>query len=293
MKRVFGRDTVVKIGLIAVTLLSTAIVVSVLGLRFPVRDVVRPLGLTALLGGVAAYYQVRGVREFVSCLGSLAYLVVFCASFVVLMYALAAAGRPLFDDQLLRVDRSLGFQLPEFLAWVRALPTLNRFLEITYDTLLPQTILVIAVLGFRGDNQPLQRFVLRFMACALVTVALFYFFPALGPFATEGYSPTGSQTRVLQHLQAMRTGERTLVTWREAEGLIAFPSFHTIWAILMALAYRRRPVLFAVFGTLNVVVIVSTLTTGWHYLSDLIGGIVVCLFVLASLRPLEKWVYAS
>ena len=290
--RLLSRDAVVKLGLITATAVGTAIVVSALGLHFPLRDIVRPLLLTAVLWAVARYYLGRGVQKFVLCTSSLAYLVMFCASFVVLMYALAATRRPLIDEQLLRVDHRLGFQLPELLAWMKSHPLLDRVLAVAYDTLLPQTILVIAVLGFRADNDALRKFILRFMVCALVTVILFCLLPALGPFAAAGSSPNATQIRTLEQLQAMRSGARTTVTWRDAEGLITFPSFHTIWAILMALAYRRHRIQFAFFGALNALVIVSTLTTGWHYLSDVLGGVVACFLVLTSLRPLEKWVYA-
>lgn len=282
----------VKLGLITATAVGTAIVVSALGLHFPPRDIVRPLLLTAVLCVVARYYLGRGVQKFVLCASSLVYLVVFCASFVVLMYALAATRRPLIDEQLLHADHRLGFQLPELLAWMKSHPMLDRILAVAYDTLLPQTILVIAVLGFRADNDALQKFIMRFMVCALVTVILFCLLPALGPFAAAGSSPNATQIRTLEQLQAMRSGARTTVTWRDAEGLITFPSFHTIWAILMALAYRRHPILFAFFGAVNALVIVSTLTTGWHYVSDVLGGVVVCFLVLTSLRPLENWVYA-
>ena len=44
----------------------------------------------------------------------------------------------------------------------------------------------------------------------------------------------------LIHFDALRSGERMLITWRDAEGLITFPSFHTTWAILMTIAFRRN-----------------------------------------------------
>ena len=79
--------------------------------------------------------------------------------------------------------------------------------------------------------------------------------------------------------------------WKDVDGLITFPSFHTTWAVLLALAFLRRRRLLPLFATLNVIVIVSTLTTGWHYLVDVLGGIAVCLLAVVSLRPLEKRLY--
>ena len=121
-----------------------------------------------------------------------------------------------------------------------------------------------------------------------MTAALFFLFPALGPFTAYGFSPNADQTRYLDHLQSLREGRRLLVTWKEAEGLITFPSFHTTWAILLALAFRHRTRLFAASVFLNTLVVISTLTTGWHYLSDVLGGILVSAIVLVPLSLLER-----
>ena len=288
-----GRDARVKLGLVAVTLAWAIALVAKLQLLFPAADLWRPLGLVVALSAVAVFYKFRSVPKFVSCLTALIFLVVFCGGFVVLMYAIAATNRPLVDVQLARADQALGFHLPAFMAWTGSHRWLDTALRFAYTTILPQTIVVIAVLGFSGDARVLEKFVLRFMVCALVTVALFYWFPAKGPFTVYGYAPAQDQARTLQHLEAMRSGQRKLVTWREAEGLITFPSFHVVWAMLLALAFRRRRWLFRASLVLNVAVIISTLSTGWHYLIDVLGGIAVCLAVLAVLHPLEKWLYAA
>jgi membrane-associated phospholipid phosphatase len=70
----------------------------------------------------------------------------------------------------------------------------------------------------------------------------------------------------------LREGVRTAVTWRGAEGLITFPSFHTTWALLLAWAFRGRPRWFVPSAVLNAAVIVATLTTGWHYFADVAAG---------------------
>jgi membrane-associated phospholipid phosphatase len=281
-------DTRLKLVLTLATVLGAACIITARGLRFPPADSLEPLGLVALLCGVAWFYHQRDVPIFVASLTALAHLVLFCPAFATLMYAVATTHRPLADSSLIQLDQMCGFHAPDVVAWVRDHHALNVVLTVVYDTLLPQTILVIAVLGFSGDRPSLDRFILRFMVCALATLALFYFFPATGPFAAFGFAPGADQARYLDHLQSLREGRRLLVSWRDAEGLITFPSFHTTWAILLALAFRRRPVLFAISAILNAVVIVSTLTTGWHYLTDVLGGILVSVAVLVPLDLLDR-----
>ncbi len=87
---------------------------------------------------------------------------------------------------------------------------------------------------------------------------------------------------ILEHLDAVRSGARTVVSWRNAEGLITFPSFHAIWGVLLILAcfsdrYLRWPMLL-----LNGLMIVATIPAGMHYLTDVITGGAICALVVAA-----------
>jgi len=62
------------------------------------------------------------------------------------------------------------------------------------------------------------------------------------------------------------------------EGLITVPSFHVIWAVILAASARGWVRPFAWF--LNAAVIAATITTGWHYGTDVVAGLLVALLVL-------------
>ena len=66
-----------------------------------------------------------------------------------------------------------------------------------------------------------------------------------------------------------------------------FPSFHTVWALLLVAACPRpfKPV----SAGLNAAVIVATLTTGWHYLSDVLAGVVVYYAVCCLCSTRGYW----
>ncbi len=288
---VAAADMRVKLGLITLTVGWAATMSGRCGLRFTLADVCGWGGLLAGLFVVALYYQQRRRARFATAVEVLIQLVAFCPSFVVLMYAIAASGRPLVDSELTHLDAVLGFRESVVVRWTHSHPVAGNFLATTYGTLMPQTLLAIIVLGLFDDGIALREFILRFMVCALVTAGLFLWFPAAGPFVSQSYQPTDVQSHYLTHLHAMRDGATLALRWKEVEGLITFPSFHATWASLLALAYWRRRVLFPLFAALNAIVVVSTLTTGWHYLVDVLGGIIVCVLVLVSLRPLEKRLY--
>jgi membrane-associated phospholipid phosphatase len=129
------------------------------------------------------------------------------------------------------------------------------------------------------------------MVCVWITFLIFWAFPAEGPFMGFGFQPSAEQASYLEHMRALRAGEYGSFTYRYAEGLVTFPSFHTIAALLCAMAYVHRRLLFFPFAILNAAVILSTITTGWHYLSDVLAGIAVYGAVLAVTRLLEPWLY--
>lgn len=258
--------------LIVGTAAAAAIGMAARGLTLPPADLLQPLLVTLLLGAGAAYYHRRGETQFVLCLTSLLHVTLYSAAFCLLMYTLATTGRPLVDDRLAHWDAACGVHLPSIVQWASRHSSVRVVLEWAYNSLLWQTPLVIVVLGFSGDRRRLEGFVRQFLFGTLICAAVFALFPAEGPFAYYGYETSATQARYLEHLHGLRDGSRTVVSWNGAEGLITFPSFHTAWAILLAWSLRGRGGLGALSAVVNLLVIVSTLTTGWHYFVDVLGG---------------------
>src|SRR5262249_24403227 len=93
---------------------------------------------------------------------------------------------------------------------------------------------------------------------------------------------------ILDHLDALRSHVRTLITWRDAEGIITFPSFHAVWAVLLTAAFWRRGWLFYAIGVLNLAVIAWTVTTGMHYFTDVLAGIAIAAGVIAATRGTDE-----
>jgi membrane-associated phospholipid phosphatase len=67
----------------------------------------------------------------------------------------------------------------------------------------------------------------------------------------------------------------------QGAGIICFPSFHVIWAILCAAAlWGFRPLRIPI-ALLSGTIVVSTMTTGWHYFSDVLAGVVIAVLAIA------------
>jgi membrane-associated phospholipid phosphatase len=283
-----SRDSRLKWILIGLIVCAAGALITIQELHFPPEDAVSPLAIALLLGGAAAWYHWRGETRFVACLNALLHVTLYTACYSVLMYAAATLNQPLIDQDLMRLDEQAGVHLPSIVEWAQSQPQLQRGLQIAYNSLLWQTPLVIVILGFSGDRRSLERFVLQFMLGTGVCLLVFCFFPAEGPFAGYGFAANETQTRYLQHLNELRDGTRTVVTWRGAEGLITFPSFHTTWAMLLAWGTRHNR--WACFPAvlLNLSVIAATLTTGWHYGVDVAGGLVLGILVIAVSHAVNR-----
>jgi membrane-associated phospholipid phosphatase len=118
-----------------------------------------------------------------------------------------------------------------------------------------------------------------------VTLAIFTFVPAVGAYAylrvpAEHYANLAPilTFEQMQHLEAMRNGSWPVI--RDMEGLISFPSFHTVSAILFgwALFPVRKLRWWAL--ALNAALIASTPVQGAHYFIDILGGALVAAYAI-------------
>lgn len=287
-----GDDSRAMVRLTLLTGVFTAVLIAFQGLVFPPADFFEPLATCAILLTLAAFYQtVRPAPNFVLVLKALCVLVAFSTVYSVLMYAVAACGWPLADWMLARCDAALGLSAPEVIRWVNERPTMALVLRLAYFSLIPQTILAIVWLGLTNDRYHLDKFLVRFMVASLITVVGFFLWPAKGTYGPVYELPVPAYCRqCVEHFDALRSGARTLVTWRETEGLITFPSFHTIWAVLLAAAFYGSRRMFWPVALLNVVVVISTVTTGMHYFSDVFAGLLISAVVIWTTkdRPARK-----
>jgi membrane-associated phospholipid phosphatase len=288
-----SRDAALKWGMIAGIVVVDVVLCVWRGLRPAPGTLTPPIVYLGLLGLPAVYYYRRREPRFVSCLAALTQTIAFIASFTFLMYALATFALPLCDARLAAFDGWLGVNVASVRQWAEDHAAVQSIMNLAYGALLFELPVIIIMSGLLGDRRPLETFVLQGIVAALLTAALFLAFPADGPFSFYGYEPSPDQAHYLQHFHGLRSGELRKVTLQEAAGLVTFPSFHVAEALLMALAFRHRRGLFAAFGSLNVLVALSTMTTGWHYFADVLAGLVVGGFSFWLVEACSPWIYGQ
>src|SRR5699024_3462755 len=194
---------------------------------------------------------------------------------------------PLVDAWLARADAILGAPVPAIVSWVQAWPLLNDLSVLVYETFWPQIVVVMLVLGlWLEDFRSLWECVFHLQVTAAITVLISTVTPALGAYAWYGFTSSIDQTDVLRTIHGLRDGSLHQVVLPYVDGIISVPSFHAVVAIVIAFSLRRHPRWFWPFVVLDTLMLLSTLTTGAHYVVDLAGAVVVCC---ASFFVFSRW----
>lgn len=229
----------------------------------------------ALMGYLAF---ARNWRRCALFFGSLGWLFAMSWTTVLAMHYAALGSQPLADDWMIVIDESLGFSMPALQSWMSAHGWIATFFNRIYNLIFLETMMVLLILSVALKRARLTRFVTAFMISLPIVLLAFYAWPAAGPFEAYGIKATEAQTDYLAQLHQLRLGDCSVPS--NPKGLVTFPSFHTAWAILLMYALRDFRRLFAVGVVFNALIILSTLTTGWHYLADVLGGGLVALIAL-------------
>jgi membrane-associated phospholipid phosphatase len=229
---------------------------------------------------------------------------VFCftlfAGVLVFSYLSASLGWPLRDADLAAVDKWIGFDWIEFLRITNSAPNIGYLLALAYKSTSAQLLLLCLFLSLSGKLERLSEIFALLAITALTTLFLNMAIPAAGAYAF--YLPSRemfnhfSELAGMWHYQILlqlRTLPVPELDFSKVEGLVTFPSFHTVLAIITTYGTRDHRYLFIPVACLNAAVIVSTLPEGGHYLIDVIAGVAVAGASIALLPTLRSMLLSS
>jgi hypothetical protein len=262
-------------------------------------DVSSYITIAAASAGLALvglfYEYIRKDPNLSNMLLGTSFLIAFAAAFAVLNYLLLTVAGTRIDTQLAAVDRAMGADWPAMMAFAAAHPRFNYFLFLAYRSVLPQITLVIVCLGCRGRSDDIIAFCLALAAGAGVTVVTWTLFPSFGAFSVYDL-PAVVESRLTLALDShyahalvtlLSDGPRRIAP-NELKGLIGFPSFHIVLAVLNTWYARSWKWIFLPLGLLNLVVFVATPIQGGHHVIDVIAGIAVAALSIAFVARLVR-----
>lgn len=245
----------------------------------------RNYGLVALLvlplAGAALWYDhYRHEPNLSATLGVASFLVVFPAAASLLSYLALTVTGPRIDNLLAQADLALGFRWTEMMLLASEHPFLNAVLNAAYLSVMPQTLLLLFFLGLRGRLEALYGLALALAFGAIIAVTIWTAFPSFGAFsvfdlpdtveAKLGLVLAADYGRILTGMLEHGPG---LITPTEIRGLVGFPSYHTLQALVLFWYARQEPWLRWPSLALNLVVLAAIPVQGGHHLVDMFGGI--------------------
>ena len=278
--------------LILATAILTAAWMRAAGLTLDATSTLTPALSCAGLEFLAMVYSTRRLEpRFAVSLSSLAHIIAFSSCAALLSYAVAATGGPLWDVTFEAIDRSLGLDWLTYLHGLNDRPRLGFVLSLAYQSLMPQMILVVVVLGFSGRLGAVREFVLAFVTAGLVTVLLSGLMPAMAMFVHLGLKPEdfpglnpAAAYVHLAHLSGLRDGTLRSVSLDHMEGIITFPSFHAALGVLFIRYFWMSRITRWPGLALNVMLIAATPIDGGHYFIDVGAGALIAVMAIAAAR---------
>jgi membrane-associated phospholipid phosphatase len=204
----------------------------------------------------------------------MAQLVAFTAACGVLSYLTVTSNFPLIDRYLSAADTAVGFDWLALFNWVQHHPGINRALGWAYESGVFQIFVLLILLTLFGRPERAAEFVWLYITTLLIVVPISWLLPAESAWVHYGVTDRVHAYH-LADFSALRAGKLPEITVARVNGLITFPSFHTALGLILIYVTRGIPFLFPVSLGLNALMIASTLTSGGHYLVDVIAGAAV------------------
>jgi membrane-associated phospholipid phosphatase len=187
----------------------------------------------------------------------------------------------------------IGIESLTAVQWVGKHSGIQLALVVAYNLLLGLVAPALVAPMLQGFYQRGRRYVIAVTFSVLLTAALFALVPAIGPWVVYGFQPTYLQSSTQAALVLLKSG-KTISLDFPSGGIVSFPSFHVALVALSvaALWYIRKLRSLLCLAMLGICI--STVTTGWHYVIDVIGGIGVAAISQAaamwmlSYRPTDQ-----
>jgi hypothetical protein len=210
-------------------------------------------------------------------------------------YPVVALTHGYADAKLQAVDELLHF---DWLVWYSAVANSSALQALgtaAYRSIFITPAVLLAYYGITAQRAEAHRFIFTFWLAAIITLTLFTFMPAVGPFSYLWHAPITympeSELWQPNLIPQLRARTVHIVDLGQLRGLVSAPSFHACAATLYAAAAWRVPRLRWPLIAVNGAMLLSTPVEGTHYLSDILLGmaiagvaLVIVHYAIAAMR---------
>lgn len=241
-------------------------------------------GFALLLSVIASLFNMNLLSGALQAVGMIFYLPIVE---LILGYACMHHAGPVSDPYLIGLDKEMGFDWLQFYHWLETWPRFAGILFYAYLSFWIQFLTLQFLLIFMGFDARSIRMICYFLIITTAATLIGGWFPAFGAFHTFGIDPfVPSAVDPRFGLMSVKQFAKVLhdpgfvVRVDHAVGLVVFPSIHVAAGILFiwatwSLRWIRWPSL-----VLNLLMILSALSHGGHYLSAIVAGCALSVGVI-------------
>lgn len=270
------------LALAAAGIATTALLVGapLLGFRYAFAALAPIVGLIVTLAGVHLFYRLRRPDpRFAALAGAFALFLWVGLIGGFLAQVGLALGRPLNDELFFEASGAIGLDHVRIIEWVVRSPLLVSVLDVAYLATMPILLLGLLRLAVFGQAARLNEFMEQWCLLLTVTVVIATLFPAAGALLWQ--APSEATTQRLPPLagvfhreifEALRSRVDLVIDPDRLEGVLVFPSFHTIMALMIVHAFADSVVLRPLAIGFAGLVVVSTIPIGGHHAVDVVAG---------------------
>lgn len=251
---------------------------------------------SAIRCSLDGYKTSARVFKACSCIfESLSQFIVFTIFSAILAYIASASPMPFYDEQLLSIDRALGFDWFAYIKWVDKTAYADTVLSYSYFSFFQIPLLFILLSAYQKYIK-LYSVMLCFIIGISICAAISFIFPAMSAYTFFNVNHNDYHNVNLlsgywhiDDLLGMRNGTIKSIHLFTLKGIITFPSFHASTAIILlwgfwSIIWTRLP-----FFLLNMVMIASVPVTGGHYFVDVISGVIIAILAILLVKYIVKY----
>ena len=263
---------------IAAGLLVALLTLALTGVGISWASLAPLLGLTGLLiAAQVVYTWYRVNRRIAETYGVLAVLIIASLLAAVISHSSVRLGMPYIDASLSAADKAIGWHSPDLVLIFSDYPQVSNALATIYNTTLPVCFVCALALASCDRASRAKEFAWCYVLCVLIAAVSSIFLPALGSTVFHGAEnivglPTGAGNFHLPVVEYYRSDPAPVFSLGMVTGIVTFPSFHMVMALLVPYALRGVGPVFWLASSWAGLVGLSAVVIGGHYMIDLIIG---------------------
>ena len=209
---------------------------------------------------------------------------------------LASWSGPFADNALVKLDAMFGFDWRDAARFYASHPGFVALSEASYNSFAIQMLVIPPFLFLWRGGERAWNYLLAYLLTTLLTLAVFPFFPPVGPYIHFGVArdaipgigntfPHGWQWKFGGWISEFQQGQNRDLA-KAFSGLVSIPSYHAAMGVLFIWNCKGVRFLWWPLVALNMTMIGSALVSGSHYLIDLIAGVGVAAIGICAAKSI-------